>query len=78
MDEKNQSETGIDSYVPIIEPEEAEELRQQSQSVYKVSHHQQSKEQVHWCVKCGLPGHHEKDGTIVDEDSKKHGEERKR
>ena len=31
-----------------------------------------------WSVKCGLPGQHEKDGTITDEDSQKHGEERKR
>ena len=78
MDEKHLSETGINSYVPIIEPEEAEELRQQSQSGYKVSHHQQSQEQVHWCVKCGLHVQHVKDGAIADEDSQKHGEERKR
>lgn len=40
MDEKHVGETGIGRYVLIIELEEVEELGQQSQGSYEVSHHQ--------------------------------------
>lgn len=76
MDEKHLGETGASINVLVIEPEEAEEFGYQTQSRYDISQHQQSQQQIHWCLKCGLCGHQEEDSAIANENNQKHGGKR--